>query len=393
MLLSASCGAGGGRSFPDPGAGEVLLLDDGQADAPGLDAGPLARDAFLDASDAFDDAGRTPDSVVPDADMPDTADPVSEGGVPDYDAPSPPDAVVDEAPADLDTGNAWTFPPRETCPGTYGTPVSSKLIDDIQLREASGLAASPLNPEVVWTHNDSGGGSRLFAVRTDGTALGRLNIEGAPGGDWEDMAAGACPDGSGPCLWVEDHGSHKVYAIIEPVVSSASNFGEIGTSDYWTFQNIYPVGGGGDVEALLVEPDGSRFYLFEKTQGDRARIYSGVPSLDRVADVVLVEEGSVTSPGPLGVARDITGGDLHPSRSRLLLRTYLGIFEYRLHPGDFPGNLDAAERIDIMVPLTLEPSGEAVTYDHAGDGILTLSEGLLTIPFQPLHHFPCVENL
>jgi len=100
----------------------------------------------------------------------------------------------------------------------------------------------------------------------------------------------------------------------------------------------------------------------------------------------------VACPGPVGVARDITGGDMHPSRTRIVLRTYLGFFEYRLKPGDFPGNLDAAQRIDIMVPLTLEPSGEAVTYDHAGDGILTLSEGLLTIPFQPLHHFPCMAN-
>lgn len=308
-------------------------------------------------------------------------------------APDDDDAADDDADDDTnsndDDDDDDEVPPT-ICEGSYGPPEASKRIADKELREASGLAGSPINPDVVWTHNDSGDSARLFAINVDGTVLGRLNVEGAQSGDWEDCAAGTCPDGSGSCLWVEDHG-HTLYAVVEPVVSAVAPFGEATTTDYWTFQTLYPSGGGPDVEALLVAPDGSTFYYIEKTTGDRARIFSGVPPPERVADIELTEVGTVACPGPIGVARDITGGDFHPSMTRIVLRTYLGVFEYRLKPGDFPGNLDAAERLDIMVSLKLEPSGEAVTYDQSGTGLLTLSEGFLQIPGQPIYHFPCVR--
>lgn len=356
------------------------------------------RESFFDAH--FDDSSApdhwdhgdlgaadfgTTDHTVADAEAQDN------GSFPDA-------AVYDDAAADTqveggreDQGDLgpWVYPPRTLCDGTYADPTSSQDVTDNTLREASGLASSPINPHVLWTHNDSGGDPLLFALRDDGTALGRLTLEAVPSGDWEDIASGPCPNLTAACLWVEDHSSHRVYAVVEPAVDSTTPFEQASTADLWWFDTIYPDGGGPDVEALLVEPDGSRFYLFEKTQDDRARIFMGEVPLSRNATIDLVEVGSVTSPGPIGVARDITGGDLHPSRQRLVLRTYLGFFEYRLAPGDFPGDLDSATRLDVMIPLSLEPSGEAVTYDQNGDGLWTISEGLLTLPGQPLHHFAC----
>lgn len=287
-------------------------------------------------------------------------------------------------------GGAWLSPVLPVCAGSYGAPVATQGITDTSVKEASGIAASPINRDVVWVHNDSGDSPRLFALRIDGTGLGRLNLVGAPSGDWEDLASAPCPDRSGPCLWVEDHSGRKVYAVPEPTVAANAPFGELFASDYWAFSISYPNGATPDVEALLLEPDGSAFYLFEKTANARARLYRAASVTAKTASLAMVEVGSVASPGAVaGQGGNITGGDLHPSRERLLLRTYLAVFEYRLHPGDFPGNLDAAERRDFPVSVSLELAGEAVTYDQTGKGLLTVSEGFLGAPGEPLHRYAC----
>ena len=70
---------------------------------------------------------------------------------------------------------------------------------DGRIHEASGLAASRRHAGVVYTHNDSGDGPRVFALSAaDGALLGEYEVRGRPGAaaveahDWEDMAVGPC---------------------------------------------------------------------------------------------------------------------------------------------------------------------------------------------------------
>ena len=58
-----------------------------------------------------------------------------------------------------------------------------------QIQEASGLAPSRLNSEILWTINDSGDGPILYAVSTTGADLGTLRVAGARNRDWEDLAS------------------------------------------------------------------------------------------------------------------------------------------------------------------------------------------------------------
>jgi len=57
------------------------------------------------------------------------------------------------------------------------------------INESSGLAAGRINPDVFWTHNDSGGGPRLFAFDKQGRSVADLTVPGARARDWEDMAS------------------------------------------------------------------------------------------------------------------------------------------------------------------------------------------------------------
>ncbi|HEV7588525.1 MAG TPA: hypothetical protein VGO40_10455, partial [Longimicrobium sp.] len=76
------------------------------------------------------------------------------------------------------------------------------------LEESSGVAESRIRRGIYWTHNDSGHSSDIFPVALDGRQLGRVRVRGATNRDWEDIAAGRCQDGAGPCLYIADTGDN-----------------------------------------------------------------------------------------------------------------------------------------------------------------------------------------
>lgn len=337
----------------------------GGADAVDLDARMSEADAFVR------DAGVV-DAAVPD------------GGT--LDAASAPDATP------VDTGG-WAFPPRSKCAAGYRAPRSVGTPDDAELTEVSGIVASPSNPGVLWLHNDSGDSPRLFAIADDGTALGRVNLP-AMITDLEDIAVAACPDQSGPCLWIADTGDNDrvraevaIYAVPEPPVDSMVPFGELDVVDLWRFPFELPLGAI-DSEALIVMPDASALYLIEKLDDARAQIYRHEAPWQPDTLVALERVGTMASPGlaVVRLGRMITGADLHPSGERIILRVYTGVFEYRLDPGSSPAALTQAS--PLRVPITLEErQGEAIAYDEVGTGLWSMSEGVM----QRLHHYECLD--
>jgi len=60
----------------------------------------------------------------------------------------------------------------------FGDRLDLGLINNDSLNEASGLAASRRNPNILWTHNDSGDENRVFAIDANGNHLGTFLIEG-----------------------------------------------------------------------------------------------------------------------------------------------------------------------------------------------------------------------
>jgi hypothetical protein len=94
-----------------------------------------------------------------------------------------------------------------------------------EIPEASGLAVSRRNPGVLWSHNDSGSATVLFALDTAGTMLGRVRIP-IRTRDWEDISAARCP--SNDCLYIADIGDNRsarqrvhIYRIPEPAPGDA----------------------------------------------------------------------------------------------------------------------------------------------------------------------------
>jgi hypothetical protein len=89
-----------------------------------------------------------------------------------------------------------------------------------ELSEASGLAVSRRNPEIIWSHNDSEAETVLFALNSSGVVLGRVRVP-VQMQDWEDISAARCS--SGDCLYLADIGDNKrsrpriqIYRVPEP---------------------------------------------------------------------------------------------------------------------------------------------------------------------------------
>ena len=100
-------------------------------------------------------------------------------------------------------------------------------VDDPIVSDASGLAASRVHPDVLYTHNDgaqSDGGRSptIFAISaTNASLLGSFSVTGAENVDWEDIAVGPCPD-KGSCIYIEDAGHvsgrayNSIFRVREP---------------------------------------------------------------------------------------------------------------------------------------------------------------------------------
>jgi hypothetical protein len=133
--------------------------------------------------------------------------------------------------------------------------------------EASGLAVSRTRPGLLWTHNDSGNETDLFAFDPNGTGLGHVQVPISTR-DWEDLSAAPCPPidaargKADECLYIGDIGDNamsrrsiQVYRVAEPGVSDA----QTGRPDVITL--TYP-DGSHNAEAMFVA--GGRVYIVTK---------------------------------------------------------------------------------------------------------------------------------
>ena len=75
-----------------------------------------------------------------------------------------------------------------------------------EIPEASGLAVSRRDPALLWSHNDSGSATVLFALDTAGTVRGRVRLP-IRTRDWEDVSTARCA--SGDCLDIADIGDNR----------------------------------------------------------------------------------------------------------------------------------------------------------------------------------------
>ncbi|MEK9501484.1 hypothetical protein WI372_10890 [Gemmatimonadota bacterium DH-20] len=240
---------------------------------------------------------------------------------------------------------------------------------DAALRESSGLAVASDGMH-LWSHNDSGDEARFYALDRTGARVATFELEGVEAQDWESMDAGPCAlDPSRRCLYLADTGDNArrrdvltVHLVPEPdeprLDARVAALGRL--------RFLYPARAR-DAEAVAVSPAGDFVVISKGRTGDivlfhlepealRSAIESDAPvRFERGRGLGLVPDW------PVG--RVVTGAAFRPDGAVLAVRTLSEI-----HFFDWPALTEAAPACFLG---TLEPQGEAVTWDS--DGALLLS--------------------
>ncbi len=262
----------------------------------------------------------------------------------------------------------------------YSAPEIAGRMESKDIKESSGLAASPCQPDVLWTHNDAGDDEYIFAISTTGKHLGVWNVQNAQNVDWEEIAA--FKDSAGKCfLLIGDIGNNEVdrselaiYRVAEPSVSpgdSASSAKEPSpTSPAEMMKFKYP-DRPHNAETMIVHPRSGNIYVLTKSPDGPSQIYKISPSFGSEAAAVTEKVGEISLPSvPVGF---LTGGSVSPDGRRVILCDYQKGFELILPDGasDFD---DIWRQKPFVVDLGKRKQGEAVTYSPDGRTIFASSE-------------------
>jgi hypothetical protein len=253
-------------------------------------------------------------------------------------------------------------------------------ISNPDVTEASGLAASKCQPDVFWTHNDSGDDNFIYAINAAGDNLGTFRVPNAVNDDWEDIAE--FKDASGKCyVYIGDTGNngkrdaYTIYRVPEPTVSAATRDTKqknaVATEPAVALNFSYPEKVR-DAETLIVHPATGDIYILSKNKTDPSDVYKISPQFNTNAVQKAARIGEVKVPSiPIGL---LTGGDVSPDGRRVILCDYVDGFELTLPAGD--NNFDDIWRQQpVRVDLGKRDTGEAVAYGPDGSTIYATTEG------------------
>ena len=231
--------------------------------------------------------------------------------------------------ADEPNGGAKFFPPA-----TVGK------ISNPDVIEASGITVSKCQPNVLWTHNDSGDDAFIYAIDPAGANLETWHVRDAQNIDWEDIAE--FKDASGKCfIYIGETGNNNlgrtvqtIYRVAEPAVSPDSantrkkNALETESAESVSFSYADAPH---NAETLIVQPVTGVIYVLTKNRSDPSGVYKIAPSfgssvVQKVSYIAQIKVPSI----PEGL---LTGGDASFDGRRVVLCDYMDGYELTLPAG------------------------------------------------------------
>jgi hypothetical protein len=281
------------------------------------------------------------------------------------------DTTVTTSPKAVD------FPQTSYNPSALDT---TKLFNDVpainaltrqDLPEVSGVAASRINPGILYIHQDSGDPNQVYLTDGSGADKGTLTLTSVDNRDWEDIAVGPGPVAGVNYVYVGDIGDNDskfssvfVYRFPEPDLTGKSlpYISDINTVD--RIELKYP-DGPGNAETLMVDPLTRDIYIADK-QSNLSKIYvarypQSTTSVTVMTPVVQLYFNKATS------------GDISPDGTEILLRSNELIWYWKLPAGTgiSAGLLTPPE---VAPYANNEPQGEGIGFAADGSGYYTDTE-------------------
>jgi len=253
-----------------------------------------------------------------------------------------------------------------------GFEVSGRL-EDKSIREASGLASSRRQSDLLWIINDNGAREFVHAIDHSGSRLGEFDLKKARNKDWEDLASFVLDDKA--YLMVADIGDNDarrkdrtLYFVEEP---EPEKKGKAKTS--WQVDFQYP-DGPRDAESAAVDIDNQRVLILSKRDLP-PRLYEVPLHTDTDASVTASRIGSIKSLNR-PPKRDVeyapktkdwywqpVGMDISRDNLAAVILTYRALYYYERQPDQ--DWLAALNSKPVRVSLGNFKNAEAVAF---GDG-------------------------
>ncbi|HEY0652380.1 MAG TPA: hypothetical protein VGD65_04590 [Chryseosolibacter sp.] len=239
-------------------------------------------------------------------------------------------------------------------------------VNNKNLEEASGLAASKANPGLLWTHNDSGNRAEVLLIDDKLNIRLTCVLENVINRDWEDIAVGPGPEPGKSYIYVADIGDNMaifpykmVYRFEEPQFTEGKDKITVSKFDRIVFQLDVKK----DTESLLVDPKTKNLYVVSKREKpvyvyELKYPYSTTDTLtaEKIASI------------PFG---QIVAADFSADGTEVLMKNYNNVFYWKLNNENLAS---ALKRNPAIVTYEEEPQGESVTFARDGSGFYTISE-------------------
>jgi hypothetical protein len=241
-----------------------------------------------------------------------------------------------------------------------------------ELTEISGIAASRVDPGVLWVSNDGDSGW-LYAVRTTGKLAGAVKMPTRVL-DVEEIAMGVGPEPGVDYLYVGDIGDNDarrpevlVVRLPEPALDGADRVG-VDAEDIEQFRLVYP-DGSHNAEAMFVDPTTGALYLITK-ESRGARVYEIARDALRSG-----ERGRLEFVTDLDVD-NVSAAAISPDGTLIVMRREDQGWLWSRQPGQGVVEALQAPPQSIQVRGRRQgKNGEAITFRPDGACYYTLSEG------------------
>ena len=251
--------------------------------------------------------------------------------------------------------------PENDCSG-WADATTVGTVQGDALDEPSGLVVSPLESNVLWTHNDAGDVARLFAMSPSGDVLRKYLVSNVAMGDWEDLAI------AGSTLWIGDLGTDAdspplLVSVPLPIVGPGDEDDGVLVPDdvlAVSFPGARP-----DVEAIFYDERSAQMVLVSRATGDITDVFTVDLSDGEAKPLATLAFGH----GALEGDGEVTGGAA--TADRFALRTRSTAFVWERGTDDLD---DAFESDPCPIDVDGTPGGETIAFD-GGQTVYLLGDG------------------
>lgn len=267
-------------------------------------------------------------------------------------------------------------------------------LQDKEMDETSGIAASGLNKGIYYVHNDSGDTSRFFAITPDGRLKSVIYFKGDASiqygvEDCEDIAVGPGPVKGKSYVYMGDIGDNHGWRSHITVYRMEEQKSWAGGKDSILKVNAVPVhfrypDSPRDAETLMIDPIEKLFYIVSK-RSDSVTVYTAPLSYKANDTVTLTKRTKLYFNG-FRPFKWITAGDISKDGQQILLKDYVKVYYWRRENNE--PIWKAMQRKPQELPYQQEKQGEAIGFTPDGKGYYTTSEGV----FAPIYYYSTPGN-